>query len=46
MLGFGKMFIIFLFLSAAIAYGMRDPWVGVKIMGAFIVIRILWRFFT
>ena len=46
MLGLGKLFVIFLFLSIAISYGLKDPWIGVKIMGGFAITRIVWKFFT
>jgi len=46
MLGFSKMFVICLIISAAIAYGTKNIWNGVSIMAMFAVSRIIWRFLT
>ena len=46
MLKLSKIFVIFLFLSVAISYGFKDPWIGVQIMVYFIIVRIVWKFFT
>ena len=44
--GFSKSFVFFLFLSAVIAYGYRDIWSGVKFLGVYIIIKIVWRLLT
>ena len=46
MLGFNKWFVIFLFLSLAVWYGTGNLIVSIQIMAAYIVIRVIWRFFT
>lgn len=46
MLGLSKDFVIFLFLSLAIGYGTSNWIVGVQIMVGYVVVKIVWRFFT
>lgn len=46
MLGFGKWFVIFLFLSLAVGYGTENWLIAGQMMIGFIVIKIVWRFFT
>lgn len=46
MLGFSKWFVVFLFLSAAVWYGTGNWMVASQIMIGFIVIKVVWKFFT
>jgi hypothetical protein len=46
MLGFGKWFVIFIFLSLAVGYGTKNWIIAGQMMIAFIVIKVIWRFFT
>ncbi len=46
MLGLSKSFVIFLFLSIAVAYGMKTWKAGAWIMFLYIVVKITWKFFT
>ena len=48
MFGFAKSFTIVLFIAAIVSFGMRDtnPWVGLKIVGGYAVVRIIWNILT
>lgn len=46
MLGFGKWFVIFIFISFAVWYGTKNIAFASQIMLTFIVIKIVWMFFT
>ncbi len=46
MLGLGKGFVIFIFLSLAIGYGTQNWIVAGQLMIAFVVVKIGWRFLT
>ena len=44
MLGFGKWFVIFLFLSLAIGYGTKNWIVAGQVMFGFVVAKVIWSF--
>jgi len=45
-LGFGKGFVIFLFISAIVGYGTKS-WENFFVMiGSFIVIKLIWKLLT
>ena len=41
-----KSFVVFIFISIIFSVGLRDPWIGVKIMGGYIILRIIINIFT
>lgn len=46
MLGLNKWFVIFLFLSLIVGYGTENWFVAGQLMLSYIVVAIVWRFFT
>lgn len=46
MLGFGKWFVIFLFLSLIIWYGTGNVTIALQVMLTYAVLKVLWKFFT
>ena len=46
MLGFNKWFVIFLFLSLIIWYGTGNVTISIQLLIGYIIVRIVWRFFT
>jgi len=44
--GFAKIFVIFLFISVAVGIGTHSWENALSIIGAFIVIRVIWKLFT
>jgi len=46
MLGFSKLFVIFIFVAIVIGYGTKS-WVnGLVLIGIFAIIRIVWKLLT
>jgi len=46
MLGFAKIFVIFIFIAAAIGYGTKS-WINFLIvLGAFALVRFIWKLLT
>ncbi len=43
MFGFSKTFVIVIFIAAFFSLGMRDYWIGLKIVGGFAAIKIVWN---
>lgn len=46
MLGFSKIFVVFLFFSAGMAYYVKDIKVGLQMMVIFAGVMVVWKFFT
>ncbi|MHA1481987.1 MAG: hypothetical protein ACTSQA_00940 [Candidatus Heimdallarchaeaceae archaeon] len=46
MLGFSKLFVIFILIGLAIGYGTGRWQNGVWFIGWFIVIKVVWKFLT
>jgi len=46
MLGFAKIFVIFIFIASAIGYGTRS-WINFfVVLGAFALVRVIWKILT
>ena len=46
MFGLSKSFAVVLIISIILSIGLRDPLIGLQIMGGYIVLRIIWNLFT
>ncbi len=44
--GFGKPFVITLFIAGLFAYGFKDPMVGLYIIGWYAIIKVVWNVLT
>jgi len=46
MLGFAKSFVIFIFIAIAVGYGTHNWYNSLIILGAFAVVRMIWKLLT
>ena len=46
MFGFSKVFAIVVFIAFIMALGMRDPIIGLKILGGYAIAKIIWNLLT
>ncbi len=46
MFGFSKAFAIVVFIAFIMALGMRDPIIGLKILGGYALAKVVWNLLT
>ena len=46
MFGFSKSFAICLVIAGLISYGMRNIYIGLQIVGAYIIVKVAWNIMT
>lgn len=43
MLGFSRAFAIVIIIALIFSLGLRTPWIGLQIVGVYIIIKIIWN---